>query len=46
MNITNGELARFIWETYHPSNIWIVYAGVAVSAVVLLWIYNRFILEK
>jgi hypothetical protein len=46
MNMTNGELSRFIWETYHPSNIWIVYAGVAVSAVVLLWIYNRFILEK
>ncbi|RIH64607.1 MFS transporter [Mariniphaga sediminis] len=46
MNMTNGELSRFIWETYHPSNIWIVYAGVAVSAVVLLWIYNRFILAK
>lgn len=46
MNMTNGELSLFIWENYHPSNIWIVYAGVAVSAVVLLWIYNRFILEK
>lgn len=46
MNMTTAELSRFLWENYNPSNIWIVYAGVAVLAVVFLWIYDRFILEK
>jgi len=46
MGMTTPELIQFLWTTYNPSNIWIVYSGVAVSAVILLWIYNRFILEK
>jgi proton-dependent oligopeptide transporter, POT family len=39
------ELTNFLWDAYNPSDIWIVYSGVAVSAVVLLWFYNRFILK-
>jgi dipeptide/tripeptide permease len=41
-----GQLNQFLWSTYHPSNIWMIYAGVAVSAVVLLWLYDRFILAS
>jgi proton-dependent oligopeptide transporter, POT family len=41
-----GQLNEFLWSNYHPSNIWMVYAGVAVSAVVLLWLYDRFILAS
>ena len=41
-----GQLNQFLWSSYHPSNIWIVYASVAVSAVVLLWLYDRFIIGK
>jgi hypothetical protein len=39
-----SELTNFLWTTYHPSNIWFLYAGVAISAVVLLWQYDRFII--
>jgi dipeptide/tripeptide permease len=45
MNMTTAELSQFLWENYSPSDIWIVYAGVAVLAVVFLWIYDRFILK-
>ena len=41
-----AQLNQFLWISYHPSNIWMVYAGVAVSAVVLLWIYDRFVIGK
>jgi dipeptide/tripeptide permease len=46
MNMTTTELSQFLWENYNPSDIWIVYAGVAVGAVVFLWIYDRFILGR
>ncbi len=46
LGMTATELNNFIWATYHPSNIWVVYASVAVSAVVLLWLYDRFIIGK
>jgi hypothetical protein len=46
MEMTSQELIQYLWVNYNPSNIWIIYAGVAVSAVVFLWIYDRFILER
>lgn len=45
MNMSVQELTDFLWIQYNPSNIWIVYSGVAVLAVVLLWLYDRFILD-
>jgi len=45
MGMNNTELTNFLWLSYQPSSIWMIYSGVAVSAVVLLWLYNRFILK-
>ncbi|SHF44918.1 Dipeptide/tripeptide permease [Mariniphaga anaerophila] len=46
MGMTGQELTNFLWTNYNPSDIWMVYAGVAVMAVVFLWIYDRFVLGK
>lgn len=46
LGMEGNELNNFLWTTYHPSNIWFLYAGVAVSAVVFLWIYDRFIIAS
>jgi len=40
------ELINFLWQNYHPANIWSIYAGVAVLAVVFLWLYDRFVIGK
>ncbi len=46
MGMTSHELTNFIWAEYHPSNIWYVYSGVAVLSVLLLFVYDRFILRR
>ncbi|WP_346861935.1 MFS transporter [uncultured Draconibacterium sp.] len=46
MNMSQVELTNFLWKSYHPSNIWIVFSGIAVSAVVFLWLYDRFVIGK
>jgi dipeptide/tripeptide permease len=46
LGLHGTELINFLWTTYHPANIWVIYAGVAVSAVVLLWFYDRFVIGK
>ncbi len=46
MNMGQQELTNYLWATYHPANIWMLYSGIAVSAVVFLWLYDRFIIEK
>lgn len=46
LGMGENELTGFLWSNYHPSNIWLIYAGVAVSAAVLLWLYDRFVIGR
>jgi len=46
LNMDAAKLDKFLWNTYHPSNIWIIFAGIAVLGSVLLFLYDRFILPK
>lgn len=45
MGMTVRELVNYLWMNYNPSDIWIIYSGIALLAVILLWLYNRFILD-
>jgi proton-dependent oligopeptide transporter, POT family len=40
------EISRLLWVNYHPYHIWYLYSGIAVSAVICLWIYDRFIIRR
>ncbi|MDD4425765.1 MAG: MFS transporter [Mariniphaga sp.] len=46
MGMTTEELTRFLWQNYHPSNIWFLFTGISILAAVLLFLYDRFILGK
>lgn len=46
MNFTQQQLTDFLWTSYHPQSIWIIFSSLALSAVVLLFLYDRFILPK
>ncbi|MCG6188152.1 MFS transporter [Maribellus maritimus] len=46
LGLQGTELTNFLWNNYHPANIWMIYAGVAVGAVVFLWLYDRFVIGK
>lgn len=45
MNMTQNELTIYLWNTYHPGNIWMVFAGIGIGTAVLLFVYDRFILS-
>ena len=46
MNFSPKQLTDFLWNNYHPQSIWIIFSSLALSAVVLLFLYDRFILPK
>jgi MFS family permease len=46
MNMNSTQLDQYLWNTYHPSNIWILFTGIAVFGSVLLFLYDRFILSR
>jgi len=40
----SAQLNNYLWTTYHPSNVWILFTGMALGAAVLLFAYDRVIL--
>lgn len=46
MGMTQQDLTRYLWDTYHPSNIWMVYTGIGLLTVMALFAYNRLTKRK
>jgi len=46
LNMSGAELTNFLWSTYKPHSIWYLFSGIAVSAVILLWLYDRYIIPQ
>jgi POT family proton-dependent oligopeptide transporter len=46
LNMDSGKLKQYLWDTYHPSHIWLLFTGIAVSGSLLLFLYDRFIIQK
>lgn len=46
MDMSNKELTTYLWNTYHPSDIWIVIISIGLFSALCLWLYNRFLLKN
>ncbi len=46
MHLEPGQLTDYLWTTYHPSNIWTVILAIGLFAALMLWIYDKYILNK
>jgi POT family proton-dependent oligopeptide transporter len=46
MNMNSGRLKQYLWDNYHPSHIWLLFTGIAVSGSLLLFLYDKFIIQK
>lgn len=45
MNMTQTELTVYLWNTYQPGSIWMVFVGIGFGTVALLYLYDRLILS-
>lgn len=46
MHMKPQQLTNYLWTTYHPSNIWMVILAIGMIAAIMLWVYDKFILNK
>lgn len=46
MGMSPAELTHYLWSTYHPSRIWLVFTGIGLATVIALFIYNYLITRK
>lgn len=44
--LSSGELTDLLWRHHHPSSVWMLFSGIAFTAFVLLWIYDKLIVGK
>ncbi|MCB0821487.1 MAG: MFS transporter [Bacteroidales bacterium] len=45
LGMSARELTQLLYQTYHPGGIWLVFAGIGLGTAVLLFLYNKFILD-
>ena len=45
LNMDSEGLNKYLWETYHPSNIWFLFTGIALLGAFFLFLYDRFIIQ-
>jgi dipeptide/tripeptide permease len=43
--MSSMELTNFLWTAYQPSNIWMLFTGIGLSTVILLFLYDRLLLK-
>jgi dipeptide/tripeptide permease len=43
MGMSPHELTLYLWNTYHPSKIWMIFTGIGLLTVAALFVYNWFI---
>lgn len=46
LNMDSNQLNQYLWDNYHPSNIWFMFTGIALLGSLLLFLYDRFIIYK
>ncbi len=45
-NFTATELNSFLWDKYHPHNIWMVVVGIGFFAAIAMWVYNKTLIKN
>lgn len=45
MGMNEHDLTQYLWHTYHPSKIWMVFSAIGVVTVIALFLYDKFLLK-
>lgn len=45
LGMDGQTLTNYLWDKYHPSKIWVVFTSIAITASVLLLVYDKVILK-
>ncbi len=45
MGMNEHQLTNYLWTTYHPSKIWMVFSAIGVATVIALFLYDKLLLK-
>jgi dipeptide/tripeptide permease len=45
MNMSSVQLTNYLWDTYHPEKIWMLFSAIGIATIIGLLLYDRFVLK-
>lgn len=46
MNLHGHDLTTYLWNTYQPYDIWMIFAAIGGGTVIAMLLFNRFLIKK
>ena len=46
MGMSPRELTNYLWDVYHPGNMWYVILALGLVSVIALYLYDRFLMKE
>ena len=46
LNMSERQLTNYLWDTYNPSNIWMIVMAIGLIAAICLWVYNKYLIKS
>ncbi len=46
MGMSPRELTNYLWDVYHPGNMWYVILALGLVSVIALFLYDRFMMKE
>jgi hypothetical protein len=46
MNLHGHDLTNFLWNTYQPYDIWMIFAAIGGGTVIAMLLFNKFLVKK
>ena len=43
MGMDHVQFTQFLWNKYHPSDIWMVITGIGIASMLALFLYDRLV---
>jgi len=45
MGMSSTELTNYLWDTYNPEKIWILFTAIGIATIIGLILYDKFVLK-
>jgi dipeptide/tripeptide permease len=45
MGMNDKQLTEYLWNTYHPEKIWILFSAIGIVTIIGLFLYDKFVLK-
>jgi hypothetical protein len=44
-NMSVHDLTAYLWDTYHPADIWWLFTGIGIATALLLFAFDRLLMR-